>query len=113
MENLPLPKIIGKYLSRIIKEYCHATKKHPTFARFWNNRMRSESYVHSWMKDTQRKNDMREEADTQTVWDIFQEEDLEVIDAVQDGDTKNARTELIQGIVVRLRALEKLDKEGC
>lgn len=113
MNQPMLPKVLSKYLPRICKEYFHALQKHPKFAKHWCSfsKMNNE-YWHEWMKDLQSNNDVDEESDNQNVFSIFKEETLEAFDSITKGDEKNARTELIQGIVVRLRALEKLDKEG-
>ena len=98
MNEKPLPKILAKYLTKISTEYLGAIKKHPVFAKFWMKGSWTNSYVHEWMLDTQKGNDDAEKMDKQNVFSIFQEEDLEVLDAIKHGDTKTQEQNLFKAL---------------
>lgn len=100
----------SKIISRVKSEFIRAEKKHPVFAaRFCN-------HTHEWYKDHLRDirdiNDSSERCGDATVERILQEETLEAFEAASLKDEKQTIEELIHVIVVCLRAIYKIFKDG-
>lgn len=100
----------SKIILRVKSEFIRAEKKHPVFAaRFCN-------HTHEWYKDHLRDirdiNDCSESCGTATVESILQEEIFEVFEAASLKDREQTIEELIHVIVVCLRAIHKIFKDG-
>ena len=101
--------IVSRHLKQIEKEYNNAVKKHPKFARFWT--AKSKSLIDSTMQHFQQLNDEDEALDCQRVDNVIFEELYEVLSAIKHKNEDELKQELVQLIVVCLRALEKIEAE--
>lgn len=100
----------SKIIPRVKSEFIRAEKKHPVFADKFCNHSLMWYQVH--LKDIRDLNDTSERCGDETVERILQEETLEVFEAASLKDEKQTIEELIQVIVVCLRAIYKIFKDG-
>lgn len=98
MQNLPI-----KIFELIERHVDRAETKHPHFAdSIIPGRLSDHQVITNFLKEARRKSD-----NTRSVYDILQEEVLEVLDAVHEGRIGDARCEIYDAIAVLVR----LDRE--
>lgn len=98
MQNLPI-----KMFELIERHVDRAETKHPHFAdTIIPERLSDHKVITNFLKEARRKSD-----NTRSVYDILQEEVLEVFEAVHEGRIGDARCEIYDAIAVLMR----LDRE--